>query len=1080
MRKTWKASFLILLLCAIFSVQVFAGNGTQDGLQVTVTTDKENYQSVDKIQVTINVTNTGENPVEDVEVKNAIPKGLKLAEESKADTIIDVIEAGETKSMEIQLIKDGSHQEDANTPNDSKQKTESVKTGDYTSISLWIGLVSAALAILAVMFIFKDKKNRKQIFSLFLCMVLGISVLEGFAVQAAEAESRKSFSVATDITVDGQKYTLDTAISYKYQEEQLEDVVDPDAEELEQILNDKTGVCDKELSDNNPDDAVTGVEVSYELKNGDGGISISDISEYSYFAKTAGAVGAPVDIQVIGDEVEKAKISFRYDRNKLNNVDEKNLGVCWYDEENHQVVLLENTVIDTENQTVSVETTHFSKYIVVDTVEWYEMWAKEQLVVRDNTGNTTPYYNIVFALDSSGSMGGEKNKLCRAATLEFVKMLKGKDKISVMSFDNYASVYMENQIIEDTTMDEIESCINRIGAYGGTNYYDGLNTALSLIVSGRDQEDDSKDEVSRQSLLVFLSDGEPTKNYTQDMLDRLKYLADTVNCRCVTIGLGSNVREYYLKEMASYGNGEYMYVSNANQLSEIFETINNWYVGSTKDTDLDGIPDIVETTGMRTEWGYFIRTNPDDADTDGDGVNDGDEMGEFIYRDNGKSFFIINSDPSIPTCYSDQARITVNSVEMKVGKTKYKPDFKRTFEEIKDWFGGYRILYSASPVMLYQPKYNLSDGLYDGLSETVYSAPENVKVRIEENADCAKVQVHEYEYDYPENTIKITVNNECKNNLLSCKSKHDFSAITTLSNGIVDDSKAVVSKEDPKPIWNEIVECKKCLAMSEYEEKEAEMIRKTEDIMNKMDAAADDKSKGSLDKISVVVEEQFGIPGEVPENIKEAFLEVYRNKISSELKTNFESYENVKTAADLVNKVSKEFVTEEGTFVFYAEKTEYICEFKISGWGACYTQGTIKNTKTGKTYMFGSTNVNKTSIENEMNYLKQFAELKIEEAKKEVISDAGSILHTKELKNFIEKTMKSQFYEILSDYNPKLSEKVKKLGTTVEKFEEFKKDWEKVSKIDLTGTEPDEIVEKITDYNKNLKKLMEHLTDLSK
>ena len=42
----------------------------------------------------------------------------------------------------------------------------------------------------------------------------------------------------------------------------------------------------------------------------------------------------------------------------------------WYDEENYQYVVLDNSVVDTVNNTVSVNTTHFSKYMLIDMSVW--------------------------------------------------------------------------------------------------------------------------------------------------------------------------------------------------------------------------------------------------------------------------------------------------------------------------------------------------------------------------------------------------------------------------------------------------------------------------------------------------------------------------------------------------------------------------------------------------------------------------------------------------------------------------------------------------------------------------------------
>lgn len=48
-----------------------------------------------------------------------------------------------------------------------------------------------------------------------------------------------------------------------------------------------------------------------------------------------------------------------------------------------------------------------------------------------------------------------------------------------------------------------------------------------------------------------------------------------------------------------------------------------------KDADRDGIPDQVETSGWRAKGGGIYRTDPDGADTDSDGLSDGEEAGRL-------------------------------------------------------------------------------------------------------------------------------------------------------------------------------------------------------------------------------------------------------------------------------------------------------------------------------------------------------------------------------------------------------------------------------------------------------------------
>ena len=48
------------------------------------------------------------------------------------------------------------------------------------------------------------------------------------------------------------------------------------------------------------------------------------------------------------------------------------------------------------------------------------------------------------------------------------------------------------------------------------------------------------------------------------------------------------------------------------------------------DTDGDGLPDVTESDGFRDGFGHLYWTDPNDPDSDGDGLSDGEEAGELV------------------------------------------------------------------------------------------------------------------------------------------------------------------------------------------------------------------------------------------------------------------------------------------------------------------------------------------------------------------------------------------------------------------------------------------------------------------
>ena len=63
------------------------------------------------------------------------------------------------------------------------------------------------------------------------------------------------------------------------------------------------------------------------------------------------------------------------------------------------------------------------------------------------------------------------------------------------------------------------------------------------------------------------------------------------------------------------------------------------------DTGGNGLPDVTETEGFRDGYGHWYTPDPNDRDTDGDGLSDGEEAGVLV-EVNGRTYFKLLSDPT--------------------------------------------------------------------------------------------------------------------------------------------------------------------------------------------------------------------------------------------------------------------------------------------------------------------------------------------------------------------------------------------------------------------------------------------------
>ncbi len=88
-----------------------------------------------------------------------------------------------------------------------------------------------------------------------------------------------------------------------------------------------------------------------------------------------------------------------------------------------------------------------------------------------------------------------------------------------------------------------------------------------------------------------------------------------------------------LQKIASQTDGEYYYNGDVSKLGSIFVAIEDSTLNqpSTADTDGDGLYDIYETAGMKLPNGQIVYTDVNKTDTDGDGLSDFQETG-IIYN----------------------------------------------------------------------------------------------------------------------------------------------------------------------------------------------------------------------------------------------------------------------------------------------------------------------------------------------------------------------------------------------------------------------------------------------------------------
>lgn len=337
-----------------------------------------------------------------------------------------------------------------------------------------------------------------------------------------------------------------------------------------------------------------------------------------------GLIGDPYEFDTDVD-FDMAKMQFSYDKDL--HADNFKPAIFYFNEETNMLEKLEGQSIDIENGTVTANVSHFSVYLLLNEVAWDEAWAKEMKTDIIGENGEAQYIDVVFSIDSSGSMSwNDPDELRKEAAKSFVDKLRELDQAAVVDFDDYARTLVSLT----TDHAEVKYQIDTIDNWGGTNLYAGLNKAVSEV---------SKGNADHKRFIIFLTDGDGY--WHESALDAAK----ANNVTVYTIGLGSSLNQALLQRIATETGGKYFHATNAEELKEIHDSVADETISS-PDTDQDGLSDAIEEFGFRTELGIWIKTNPNLPDTDGDGLSDGAEVGSLINVPLMTPYYNIKSDPT--------------------------------------------------------------------------------------------------------------------------------------------------------------------------------------------------------------------------------------------------------------------------------------------------------------------------------------------------------------------------------------------------------------------------------------------------
>ncbi|UCE65261.1 MAG: VWA domain-containing protein [Candidatus Zixiibacteriota bacterium] len=159
--------------------------------------------------------------------------------------------------------------------------------------------------------------------------------------------------------------------------------------------------------------------------------------------------------------------------------------------------------------------------------------------------------NLIFILDSSGSMRGEKMHQAKEALKFCLLGLNPGDRFNIIDYDDSVMPYKSGLLeASGKNIDNAVEFANRIDASGGTNIYDALARACEMIPKNGDP-----------TYLIFLTDGLPTVgNRNIEKIIKNTTRLNEGRARLFVFGVGYDVNAHLLDRLAEENSGVPEYV----------------------------------------------------------------------------------------------------------------------------------------------------------------------------------------------------------------------------------------------------------------------------------------------------------------------------------------------------------------------------------------------------------------------------------------------------------------------------------------------------------------------------------------
>lgn len=202
--------------------------------------------------------------------------------------------------------------------------------------------------------------------------------------------------------------------------------------------------------------------------------------------------------------------------------------------------------------------------------------------------------NVLFVLDRTGSMAGEKIDQAKQALSFCLNSLKQQDSFNVITFNEKPEpMFKQLQKLTSETRKKALVAVDELDATGGTNLNEALITTRKQFA----------DVDSSNNYVVFITDGQPTVGDTDP--ETILKNAKNPKARLFVFGVGYDVNTHLLDKLSEQNRGSSDYI----RPNENMETKISSFFAKVSDPLLSDVT--LEIVGLKTTDRYPSTDLPD-------------------------------------------------------------------------------------------------------------------------------------------------------------------------------------------------------------------------------------------------------------------------------------------------------------------------------------------------------------------------------------------------------------------------------------------------------------------------------------